>query len=331
MRIEIPDKVVAMAVLSGLSFGTGAVVAAGFPSSEDALTYSGRLTDAAGNPRTTTESITVTLFSAASGGQNLCAGSLAAVNLAESSGRFAVPLPALCVEAIFGSNTGAFAEVRVGNTTLPRQRLGATPFALVAREAQSAELAETAEVALAVEDGGVETAAIRDGAVSLSKLEPSVVSTLAALGARLDAIEDNAQGDLVIAGISTSQSIPSTSAHVNWDVELVDRNGSLSGTTFTASEAGAYHTCASVNWYEAADWPLGTDVWVRAEVNTENYTFLDVRRQQTTYNGRLMQFSGCATLLLAANDTVRIQVGQNVAAAARPINPDATRLSIFRL
>jgi hypothetical protein len=349
LKIEIPDKLVAAAILSGLSFGTGAVVAAGFPSPEDALTYSGRLLDSAGNPRTTTESITVTLFSAASGGQSLCAGSLAAVNLAETSGRFAVPLPALCVEALTDSGGGAFAEVRVGNVTLPRQKIGAAPYALMARESQHAELADhadTAELAVAAQSAvsaqsaqtavavgvnGVTTAALGDGAVTLDKLAPSVVSTLSSLGARLDAVEDHNGGDLVIAQISTSQSIPREGAHVNWDVEVADRNGSLSGTTYAASEAGVYHLCASVHWLENADWPLATDIWVRAEVNIGNYVSLDERRQQSAYNGRLLQFGGCATILLAANDTVRIEAGQNASASARPIHPYATQLSIFRL
>jgi hypothetical protein len=188
LPVRLPRKSM-LFVLAASAIGAGSVIASGFPSENGALSYSGRLTDSAGNPRTTTESISVTLFSAVSGGQSLCAASQPAVDLSATQGRFHVPLPELCLDAI--TDTGdVWAEVKVGATTLPRQKLGAVPFAVSASEAQHAETADAADIATTVAPSGVSAAAIQDGAVNSAKLAPSVMADLDAIRGRLGALED---------------------------------------------------------------------------------------------------------------------------------------------
>ncbi len=199
MRIEIPNKLLGAAALGGACFAAGMGVAAEFPEEDGALVYSGVLTDDAGHPRATTESITVTLYDAASGGQSLCAASQAAVDLSDTQGRFALPLPGLCTNAIAEAGD-AWAQIKVGTTTLPRQKLGTVPFALVARDAQTAA---------AVEVNGVSNSAIQDGAVSAAKLDPAIVADVADHGARLTALESSSdEGPSYLVATLAAQNPP---------------------------------------------------------------------------------------------------------------------------
>jgi hypothetical protein len=272
MNIDLRSRRLLAPFFGGaLCFAAGSVIATEFPGENGAMVYSGRLTDSAGNPRTTTESIGVTLFSAEVGGQSLCAASLPAVDLGATQGRFSVPLPELCVDAIAEAGD-AWAQVKVGSTTLPRQKLGAVPFAVVAREAQSADFAtnaatasqaqsaQTAALATAVAANGVSSAALQagvvdttklaNGAVGMDQLDASVTGELDDLANRLDDLDSALS---VNQGVLTLPNQPfvdwqfevtltSNYAKIGSGVEFVDRAGELDPTTgtFTASRSGIY-------------------------------------------------------------------------------------------
>ena len=239
LNLEIPNRILALVAGGGLCFAAGSVIATEFPSDGEALAYSGVLTDSAGDPRQTTDTIQVKLFAAQSGGNALCAGSVAAVDLGASQGRFRVPLPALCSDVI-SDNGDVWAEVTVASTTLPRQRLGATAFAVSARDAQRADLADFAET-------------VADGSITDTKLAPALAASfasaaaVASLDARLDAIDGVLAGGVlslpsqpfaswtgqVTGVVATPTQFPSTS-------ELVDRAGELTADGFFASRPGLY-------------------------------------------------------------------------------------------
>ncbi len=80
------------------------------------------------------------------------------------------------VHDVVSDHGDVWAEVTVASTTLPRQRLGATAFAVAARDAQRADSADFAET-------------IADGSVTDAKLAPALAASIAALDARLDAID----------------------------------------------------------------------------------------------------------------------------------------------
>lgn len=191
LSTRVPRKSL-LFVLAVSAIGAGSVIAAGFPSENGALTYSGRLTDSAGNPRTTTESISVTLFSAVSGGQSLCAASQPAVDLSATQGRFQVPLPELCLDAI--ADTGdVWAEVKVGATTLPRQKLGAVPFAVSAREAQTADYAAEAGTAdFATSATSATTATTAGHATTATSASTATTATTATTAGTANAVAPNA-------------------------------------------------------------------------------------------------------------------------------------------
>lgn len=189
VTLDVSNRTMALVAGGVLCFGAGTVVATGFPTENTALHYSGVLTDSTGAPLNTTATISVRLFDAALNGEVQCSATQSNVPLGETDGQFRIALPATCVEAIRDVGD-LWAEVSVGATTLPRQKLGAVPFAVSASEAQHAETADAAEIATTVAPSGVPTAAIQDGAVNSAKLAPSVMADLDAIRGRLGALED---------------------------------------------------------------------------------------------------------------------------------------------
>jgi microcystin-dependent protein len=98
------------------------------------LYYSGILADKGqllGGPNT----ITVSLWTAESGGQPVCQGPTESVVL--DAGRFRVSLPDACVEQVRG-NPNLWVQTSVGTppTTFARKKLGAVPYAVEAERAQ---------------------------------------------------------------------------------------------------------------------------------------------------------------------------------------------------
>lgn len=187
MRVAftIPNRALALAALCGACFATGSVLATAFPSPSEAMYYSGLLTDDAGNPRVTTSNIEVELFDVATGGTALCGSASTPTHLGASAGRFRVALPAACAEAI-GDHGDVYAQVSVDGTELPRQKLGVTAFAAVARDALSADFAAEAAT---VADGAVTEQKLAAGAVGSDKLAPEVTATLDELTSRMLELE----------------------------------------------------------------------------------------------------------------------------------------------
>jgi hypothetical protein len=175
LTLDIPNRFLAMVAGGGLCFAAGTVIATEFPSDSEAMYYSGLLTDSAGNPRTDAPELQVELFGSATGGSALCGSMPVTVDLAASQGRFRVALPAACTDVVrdYGDT---WARVTVGSTLLPRQKLGATAYATVARDALSADT---------VIDGGVARQAIANGAIDSSKLDSALQDQLGDLDAAL--------------------------------------------------------------------------------------------------------------------------------------------------
>lgn len=129
MRVSIPSlRHAAIAVgvlLAALAVGRGV-------SDTTPLVYSGTVLTSAGAPITTQQSISIRLFDVASGGTAKCTTSTTLTP--SSTGAFSVSLDPSCVAAV-SDNPALWVEVTVGATTLPRTRLGATPYALEAANA----------------------------------------------------------------------------------------------------------------------------------------------------------------------------------------------------
>lgn len=125
------------------AFFAGRARAAGIPDA-DVLTYTGYLEDGDGAPLTGDHSIEVQFLDAADATSELCGGSLDSVTL--QSGRFQVPLPGECVDAV-KANQNLWVEVKVDGASLGPTRLGAVPFAVEAGHATTADSAASAAAA----------------------------------------------------------------------------------------------------------------------------------------------------------------------------------------
>lgn len=153
--MSVPKRLFAIVVLlvigaSILLVGSAAArQTAGEPQPQDALplqagapslvNYQGRLTDASGNPRNGSHSMTFGIYSAATGGSAL-SGCSYVTTTSVISGLFNVRLPfgASCFSA-----TDRWLQVEVGGETLaPRQRIAAVPYAIEAEEAKNANTLE---------------------------------------------------------------------------------------------------------------------------------------------------------------------------------------------
>ncbi len=140
-RILVIGTLVAMLALTS-AFFLGQVLATGAPT-QDPLVYGGVVTDSAGNAPAVATNVAVTLYDAASGGAAVC--SAGGAQAAAGTGRFAVTLPKACVDAVH-SKSALWAEVAVGpsKVLMPRQKIGAVPYAL---QAQGAAVAHGVECA----------------------------------------------------------------------------------------------------------------------------------------------------------------------------------------
>lgn len=140
-------------ILGGVALGASAFTllavrarADGIPEA-DGMTYTGYLEDSAGEPLTGEHSIAVQFWESAEAEDDLCMGKQDSAEL--QSGRFQVPLPISCSEAIQAS-PDVWVSVDVDGATLGRTKLGAVPYAIEAGHATTADEAihaETAETA----------------------------------------------------------------------------------------------------------------------------------------------------------------------------------------
>jgi hypothetical protein len=102
----------------------------------DALVYSGLITDAAGMPLEGSRSVQLQLWDHESGGTMRCATDTAQELL--SAGRFSLPLPAACADAVHAS-PDLWLELLVEGGSLGRSKLGSVPYALEASHSTSAD------------------------------------------------------------------------------------------------------------------------------------------------------------------------------------------------
>ena len=204
--VTLPNKLIAAGAFVSIGFLAGQVAATEFPAPDSELSYSGLLTDSAGTPRASTDDILVQIFAAQTGGAALCGNTATNVDLAASLGRFRVPLQAACADAV-RDNGNVWAQVKVGTTTLPRQKLGASPYAVSARNAQEADRADFADLAATVDDLAVTGPKIAPGAVALTHLAPGVQASLTDLEARLDDVEARATPVAGAGGAYSSNAI----------------------------------------------------------------------------------------------------------------------------
>lgn len=118
------------AVLIGAGVVAGIAVADGVPTTSP-LTYGGTVTDTAGKPYATAVDVSVAFFDQAAGGTQQCGSQKAKAEA--GTGRFTVVLPADCAKAVH-DHADLWVETTVGpaSSKLPRTRVGAVPFALVA-------------------------------------------------------------------------------------------------------------------------------------------------------------------------------------------------------
>jgi hypothetical protein len=120
----------------GAAFVAGRAWAVGVPAT-GALTYSGRLEDAAGAPLTGSRNLQISFWDAkpAGTGTKLCETPSAPVSL--EAGRFSITLPDKCASAV-KDKSDLWVEILVDGSALPRTKLGAVPYALEAARASSA-------------------------------------------------------------------------------------------------------------------------------------------------------------------------------------------------
>ena len=141
MKTSLPWALTAVLALA-VGFLGAKVLASGAPA-QAPLVYGGTVTDAAGKPYAAAVPVEVALYDGPTGGAQKCKA--AAVQAEAGTGRFAVTLPAECVQAV-RDTPDLWSELTVGagKTVLPRTHVAATPYAL---EADSAKTAVSAQVA----------------------------------------------------------------------------------------------------------------------------------------------------------------------------------------
>ncbi len=122
-----------LGVLGGRALATGAPV-------QTPLTYAGTVTDAAGKPYPTAQSVKVSFYDKADATVAKCTSPQAQTEA--NTGHFSVVLPPECAQAVHEA-PDLWTEATVGEskTVLPRTHVGAVPYAL---EADSAKQATTA-------------------------------------------------------------------------------------------------------------------------------------------------------------------------------------------
>ena len=251
LTLNVPNKLVAALAMGGVGFAAGQVAATSFPSDGQQMHYSGLLADQAGRPQTGTEDITIAFFNAPSGGTRLCEASEDGVDLEASVGRFRVALPDDCSNAV-RDHGDVYAQVTVGATTLPRQKLGATPYAVSARDAQSADFAvEAMNAASAAQVGpnGVGTTALAEGAVTTSKLAPSLASQISEHESRLDTLEtEQPRAQVFASWRATGTAVANTPQKLKFTTVDSDQTSALDlvNSRFVAPSTGVY--LVSGNW-----------------------------------------------------------------------------------
>lgn len=120
---------------------------------EDALRYTGTLTDAAGEPVSGRRRLQLQVWDRASAGTLRCSIGPSEQQLID--GRVSLELPLACSRAV-QETPSLWLEVLVDGTSLGRSKLGSVPYALEATHALSADFSENASGNLAERLGAIE-------------------------------------------------------------------------------------------------------------------------------------------------------------------------------
>ncbi len=133
--LRISKTSLGLGALSVLLAGAlvGQLFATGAPQ-QTPLTWTGVVTDNGGSPYTQAVDVRVAFYDKASGGKARCTS--ATVKAEAKTGRFSVVLPGTCAKAVMDT-TDLWVEATVGpkSTVMPRQHIGAVPYALTTASA----------------------------------------------------------------------------------------------------------------------------------------------------------------------------------------------------
>jgi hypothetical protein len=251
----------AAAVALAFAAGIGAtVLAEGIPPT-GALSYSGVLEED-GVRVNGSRDMTVELFASDTAGAVLC--STTAAGVAVTDGHFRVTLADACVTAIH-ANPAAWVRVTVAGEAMPRQPLGAVPYAVEADHAVTASDADNAAMATAATTASRHVVTGPAGSVSVDGTYCG--STAASTGvATSGALLGFAATHALCAGVATC----SPTAHLCSYDELVtsvvvgraaDRDGWMNGSAgWGQSSTGAYYTDCD-GWRLGATTTLGSE-WI---------------------------------------------------------------------
>lgn len=112
---------------------------------------------------------------------------------------------------------------------------------------------------------------------------------------------------------TTGQTVASGAAHtVTFNTEVYDTLGEFSSDTFTAANAGYYHIVANATFASDSNWDAGNYASLGILVNgISDYRGTGLTYIETTGVGISVSVAVSRTVLLAANDTVKIILNQN--------------------
>jgi hypothetical protein len=150
--VAAASGVILLGILGG--FFAGKALAGGIPPTA-ALTYSGKLEGAGGEPLPSPQTLQLRFWndpSASAASNLLCESGSAGTTVTLSSGHFSIKLPDTCTAAI-NTNANAYVELRVGDplVSLGRTKIGAVPYAVEASHAVSSDKANLAARATAAD------------------------------------------------------------------------------------------------------------------------------------------------------------------------------------
>jgi hypothetical protein len=147
MKFSSKVWVVAAASVSVWAGSSLHVSAEGVPASQP-LFYGGFIADKAGTPLESNHAVGVGLFTAESGGSALCSVSPIATEFVDGRFRIALPTGAKGCKQAVAQNPDVWVELVVDDTTFPRAKVGAMPYALESDHAVSATSITGAQAAL---------------------------------------------------------------------------------------------------------------------------------------------------------------------------------------
>jgi len=176
LAVSFAALVLGAGVLTGRS---RLAVADGVPAAP--LVYSGFLEDAAGSPANGTFPVTALVYDAETAGVVLCNTN---GQLVVARGFFSLPLDPACTVSV-RSGPDRFLQLTVMGSVLPRQRIGAVPYALEAARAMEAG----GQLEAVLKDDAAKTAAAQKAASDAQKSASEALNAASAAKAQADAVD----------------------------------------------------------------------------------------------------------------------------------------------